>query len=119
MREKAQLVVDLLKEYFKNKDVDCYGALCLYNPDTDLTISDNPLITGEFYIITTNNKIVLDISPTRIDKVFCNNPTELIDVINFHNLCGSCNTEEDNGSWDKTIEYLKSVNGNWSFVSFR
>ena len=112
MREKAQLVVDLLKEYFINKDVDCYDALCLYNPDTDLTISDSPLITGEFYIITANNKIVLDISPTRIDKVFCNNPTELIDVMNFHNLCGSCNTEEDNGSWDKTIEYLKSVNSN-------
>ena len=86
MREKAQLVVDLLKEYFKNKDMDCYDALCLYNPDTDLTISDSPLITGEFYIITTNNKIVLDISPTRIDKVFCNLLCIILCLLKFYNL---------------------------------
>lgn len=111
MKEKAQLVINLLKEYFKDKDIDSYNVLCNYNSNTDLMIWEDPLICGEFTFAIGNNEIVLDISPTIVQKIYCNNSTELIELINFYELCGSCVSIEDNGSWDKAINYLKSVNG--------
>ena len=112
LKEKAELVIELLKEYLKYTDIDSYTALCNgYNSETDLTIHENPLtIFGEFSFVIGDEKTVLDITPCRIQKVYCNNPTELYDVVNFYELCGACSSEEDNGSWDKTIKYLQRVN---------
>lgn len=110
LKERAELVIELLKEYFKRTDIECYTTLVnSYNPEVDITIWDNPLIFGEFTFVIGDEKVVLDITPSRIMKVYCNDPDSLHEVVNFYKLCGACATEEDNGSWDKTIEYLKEA----------
>ena len=111
IKEKAQLVIDLLKEYLKYTDTESYMALCNgYNPETDLEIWDNPLPIGEFSFTISDGNVVLDIAPTGILKVYCNNPTEVHKVVSFLELCGSCITEEERGSWNKAIEYMKRAN---------
>lgn len=112
LKDKAQLVIDLLKEYLKYTDTESYMAICNgYNTETDLTINEDPLtIFGEFSFVIGDGNVVLEITPCSILKVYCNKPDEIYKVVDFHQLCESCATEEDNGSWDKAIEYMKKAN---------
>jgi len=110
LKDKAQLVIELLEQYLKQVDMECYVTLHnAYNPDEDLTFWNPPLINGEFTYAVGDENLVLDISPSRIIKIYCDDSLELHTVANFYELCGACATEEDNGSWDKTIEYMKKV----------
>lgn len=105
---KALLVMDLLKEYFKDRYKDCYELLCCYNEDTDLVIDDptyHPL--GEFEIIFQNDKYYIEITPIRIRFGDVSEPNLYYDLLNFYVLCGSCKDEKDNGSWDKAIKWLE------------
>lgn len=110
MREKAQLIIDLLKDYFKYKNPDYYNALCTYNPDTDLIMSNEP----EFWFMIKTNNFSLDIDPERILKAPCNKDIELVEVFHFFDIPDDSCTKKNNKNqnWDKVIDYFQSINGN-------
>ena len=98
--EKAQLVVDLLKEYLDPKYKE---VLNTYNPDENLNISKNPVefsLWDEFTFVVGNDEIILDIMFSSILEVEVCNASELKKVVSFY---------EDHGCecWDDTIKILK------------
>ena len=114
IRKKAKIVIELLKEYFKDRDEDLYRALCNYKT-SDLMITDKEYVDKyicdefDFVILDKDKKVILDSYNGSIYKAYVGQPTvNYIQVVSFHELLKL----DDHAmcTWDMIIDYLKEVN---------
>ena len=113
IRKKAKIAIELLKEYFKDRDEEIYCALCNCKR-RDIIIAKKEYVDNyvcdefDFVVMDKQQKVIASSFGSRIEKIYANNPIELINVVNFHELL-----ELDNYTmctWDMIIDYLKKVN---------
>lgn len=108
LREKANLAIELYKEYYKdNKEI--YNILCQYSEKKHLEILDDDYLFGGISIIIDTDDIILEVRYADIYKIYVKEPTNnIICVERFDEVLNKC-VEENNSSWDYTIEYLQKV----------
>ena len=109
IRRKANLIINLLKTYFVDKDIDVYNALCNCKRK-DIQIAKREYVDKricndfDFTIMDISETIVIDSHHGLIYKVYVNEPTNIIEVVNFHNLLGL--NDETMCTWDMIMDYL-------------
>jgi hypothetical protein len=109
IRKKAKILIELLKEYFRDKDKDVYNALCNCKRRNIIIAKKeyvDKCICNDFDIIVAdkNNTVVIDSCSGRFIKIYSKEPIEVIDVVNFHELLGLDNNTMC--AWDMVIDYL-------------